>query len=150
MANRESNILFDDLFTITAIDSEGKKFDRVSRLHAHSSNFDMSLVLDYNLELYPLYVGDTFTFVLASSLSRGGMVDEENMQASWRPGGISKGIDEDYEYVMHGRVYKFDDAADAKVTVYASFGGLLMALAGSFRHLQNIVIGENIFLLMRR
>ncbi|KAG8874192.1 DNA-directed RNA polymerases I, II, and III subunit RPABC3 [Tulasnella sp. 331] len=115
MANRESNILFDDLFTITAIDSEGKKFDRVSRLHAHSSNFDMSLVLDYNLELYPLYVGDTFTFVLASSLSRGGMVDEENMQASWRPGGISKGIDEDYEYVMHGRVYKFDDAADAKV-----------------------------------
>jgi DNA-directed RNA polymerase I, II, and III subunit RPABC3 len=35
-------------------------------------------------------------------------------------------------------------------TAYISFGGLLMALRGSYRHLQNIVIGENIFLLMRK
>ncbi|KAG8893166.1 DNA-directed RNA polymerases I, II, and III subunit RPABC3 [Tulasnella sp. 403] len=110
----------------------------------------MSLSLDYNVELYPLYTGDTFSLVLASSLSRGGLVEEEEAQNSWRPGKVSRGMDEDYEYVMYGRVYKFDDAADAKVTVYASFGGLLMALAGSFRHLQNIVIGENIYLLIRR
>lgn len=92
----------------------------------------MSLVLDYNIELYPLRVGDTFSMVLASSLSRGGMTDEDDSQAAWRPGKVSKGIDEDYEYVMYGRVsdvfehwdswlrnssqvYKFDDAADAKV-----------------------------------
>lgn len=77
---------------------------KVSRLQAHSSNFDMSLSLDYNIELYPLYVGDAFSLVLASSLSRGGMVEDEEAQNTWRPGKESKGIDEEYEYVMYGRV----------------------------------------------
>lgn len=35
-------------------------------------------------------------------------------------------------------------------TAYASFGGLLMALTGSHRHLQNIVLGDPVYLLMRR
>lgn len=35
-------------------------------------------------------------------------------------------------------------------TAYASFGGLLMALTGSFRHLQGITLGENVYLLMRQ
>lgn len=35
-------------------------------------------------------------------------------------------------------------------TAYASFGGLLMALTGSYRHMQGIVLGENIYLLIRR
>lgn len=35
-------------------------------------------------------------------------------------------------------------------TAYFSFGGLLMALKGSFRHLANVVVGENVYLLMRK
>ncbi|KAG8951992.1 DNA-directed RNA polymerases I, II, and III subunit RPABC3 [Tulasnella sp. 424] len=150
MATRDSNILFDDIFTINGIDTEGKRFDRVSRLSAKSSNFDMTLVLDYNVELYPLYKGDAITVTLASSLSLGGITEDEDAN-TWRPGAKkTKGLDDDYDYVMYGRVYKFDEAAEGKVTVYVSFGGLLMSLAGSFRHLQNVVIGENIYILMRR
>ena len=35
-------------------------------------------------------------------------------------------------------------------TAYISFGGLLLALRGSYRHLANIVVGENVYLLMRK
>ncbi|KAG8926500.1 DNA-directed RNA polymerases I, II, and III subunit RPABC3 [Tulasnella sp. 419] len=153
MANRESNILFDDLFTVYAIDKDGKKFDRVSRLSAKSSNFDMELSLDYNVELYPIYAQDVFSLVLASSLVRDGMgMSDDDANAGWRPDGKGlRGLEEDYDYVMYGKVYKFDESPTSdKTTVYASFGGLLMALTGSFRHLQNIVLGEQVYLLMRR
>jgi len=36
------------------------------------------------------------------------------------------------------------------VTAYASFGGMLMSLTGSFRHMTNIVLGDPVFLLMRK
>lgn len=35
-------------------------------------------------------------------------------------------------------------------SVYISYGGLLMCLEGDFRHLQNISLGENLYLLMRK
>lgn len=35
-------------------------------------------------------------------------------------------------------------------TAYFSFGGLLMALRGSYRHLAGVVVGENVYLLMRK
>lgn len=50
----------------------------------------------------------------------------------------------------YGKVYKFDEGAQDTVTAYASFGGLLMALTGSYRHVANLTIGQNIYLLMRR
>lgn len=35
-------------------------------------------------------------------------------------------------------------------TAYASFGGLLMALTGAYRHVSNITVGDNIYLLARK
>lgn len=37
-----------------------------------------------------------------------------------------------------------------KRTAYASFGGLLMALTGAYRHVSNITVGDNIYLLARK
>jgi DNA-directed RNA polymerase I, II, and III subunit RPABC3 len=48
------------------------------------------------------------------------------------------------------KVYKFDDGTGEDVTAYVSFGGLLMALTGSYRHIQNVTVGEHIYLLLRR
>ncbi|EJD54089.1 RNA polymerase I [Auricularia subglabra TFB-10046 SS5] len=143
-----SSIVFDDLFKIQEVDQGGKKFDRVSRLAAHSSNLDMHLTLDYNSEIFPLHQDQSFTMALATSLGAGGADDEQN---SWRPDGRgSGGLDNEYEYVMYGKVYKFDEGSGENVTAYASFGGLLMALSGSFRHMQGIVLGDPIYLLIRR
>jgi len=113
-----SNIVFDDLFTIIDIDREGKKFDRVSRLNARSANFDMHLSLDFNVEIYPLRAEEKFTMALATSLSRSGAAGDkdEGDQAVWRPDGKGRrGLEEDYEYVMHGKIYKFDEGTGETV-----------------------------------
>ncbi len=47
------------------------------------------------------------------------------------------------------QIYKFDEGLQDEVTVYGSFGGLLMALTGSYRHLSGITIGEYVYLLIR-
>ncbi|KAF8213393.1 hypothetical protein K438DRAFT_1803906 [Mycena galopus ATCC 62051] len=163
MASATSNTtIFDDIFTINAIDKEGKKFDRVSRLYAQSKNYDMKLTLDYNIELFPLMQDQSFALALASSLTRGGTQGasgadgtaedtEDKDRDVWRPDGKGRrGLEEDYEYVMYGKVYKFDTGTDELVTVYASFGGLLLSLTGSYRHLTSIVLGESIYVLMRK
>jgi len=157
MSAAVSSIVFDDIFTINAIDKEGKKFDRVSRLYGHSKNYDMDLTLDYNVELFPLQKEQNFALALASSLARGGpsggnpdgsVEDERDV---WRPDGKgSRGLEDDYDYVMYGKIYKFDGGVGEIVTAYISFGGLLMSLTGSFRHMTSIVLGDPVYLLMRK
>jgi hypothetical protein len=48
--------------------------------------------------------------------------------------------------------YKYEDVPgpEKDATVYISFGGLLMALRGSTRHLAEIVVGENVYCLIRK
>ncbi|KAI9512913.1 RNA polymerase [Russula earlei] len=157
MASSKSSIVFDDIFSIEEIDPEGKKFHRVSRLHATSRNYGMALTLDYNCEVFPLDVGQSVVLALASSLarepavSRDGTVEDDRDRDVWRPDGKGRrGFEEEYDYVMYGRVYRFDPGTGEVVTAYASFGGLLMSLTGSFRHMTNIVLGDPVFLLMRK
>lgn len=158
MASASSSIVFDDIFTINAIDKDGKKFDRVSRLYARSKNYDMDLTLDYNIELFPLVNGDSFAMALASSLSRDGGAPtadgedgEDKDRDVWRPDGKGRrGLEEDYDYVMYGKVYKFDTGSSDVVTAYASFGGLLLSITGSFRHLTNVVLGDPVYVLLRK
>ncbi|TFY72892.1 hypothetical protein EVG20_g119 [Dentipellis fragilis] len=163
MASSSSNIVFDDIFTIEDIDREGKKFDRVSRLYAHSKNYDMDLTLDYNIELFPLEKDQNVALALASSLARGGQAqatqngtdgaaeEEDKDRDVWRPDGKGRrGLEEDYDYVMYGKVYRFDPGTAEIVTAYASFGGLLMSLTGSFRHMTGIVLGDPVYILLRK
>ncbi|KIJ08917.1 hypothetical protein PAXINDRAFT_139074 [Paxillus involutus ATCC 200175] len=159
MSSSSSSIVFDDIFTINGIDKEGKKFDRVSRLYARSKNYDMDMTLDYNTELFPLAEGQHFAMALASSLARDGGASagvdgagaEDKDKDVWRPDGKGrKGLEEDYDYVMYGKVYKFDGGTAEIVTAYASFGGLLLSLTGSFRHMANVVLGDPVYILLRK
>ncbi|MBW0531397.1 hypothetical protein O181_071112 [Austropuccinia psidii MF-1] len=146
----DSSLLFDDLFTLTSLDKDGKKFDRVSRLNAVSSNHNMQLTLDFNIELYPLRVGDSFALALSSSLTPEGEKDGGAEIQSWRLEEGKGGLADEYEYVMYGKLYKFDTGASDSVTCYISFGGLLMALSGDYRHLDRLTVGQMLFLLLRK
>lgn len=68
----------------------------------------MDLTLDYNVELFPLQKDQNFALALASSLSRGGSssnADAEDERDVWRPDGKgSRGLEDDYDYVMYGKV----------------------------------------------
>ncbi|WWC91715.1 uncharacterized protein L201_006661 [Kwoniella dendrophila CBS 6074] len=158
-----SNIIFEDRFTVESVDKDGKKFDRVSRITAPSHNLQMSLTLDIANELYPLQTGEVFTLAIARTLvpeelvngddndsENGGESTKKIKRELWRSENM--GLGEDYDYVMFGKIYKFDDSAqgDNQTTAYFSFGGLLMALRGSYRHLASVVVGENVYLLMRK
>jgi len=72
----------------------------------------MALTLDYNTELLPMTNGDSFALALASSLSRDGSAPtadggdgEDKDRDMWRPDGKGRrGLEEDYDYVMYGKV----------------------------------------------
>ncbi|POW07278.1 hypothetical protein PSTT_08398, partial [Puccinia striiformis] len=136
----DSSLLFDDLFTITTVDKDGKKFDRVSRLNATSTNHSMNLVLDFNVELYPLKVGDSFALALSSSLTPEGEKDSGLETQTWRLEEGKGGLADEYEYVMG---FRFGDCVHL-------IRGLLMALTGDYRHLDRLTVGQMVFLLMRR
>lgn len=73
--NKMAGVLFEDIFDVKDIDPEGKKFDRVSRLHCESESFKMDLILDINSWIYPMELGDKFRLVLASTLKEDGYSD---------------------------------------------------------------------------
>lgn len=67
-----AGVLFEDIFNVKDMDPEGKKFDRVSRLHCESESFKMDLILDINSWIYPMELGDKFRLVLATTLKEDG------------------------------------------------------------------------------
>ncbi|KAJ1025221.1 hypothetical protein NDA16_002725 [Ustilago loliicola] len=157
--------LFDTQFVVNQIDPDGKKFDRVSRIIASSPSLEMTLSIDIATDIWPVSEGQQLTFQLASTLKKDtttssktdaadGDAQDAAAQAAerdaWRldqPG--NGGIADDFDYVMYGKIYRYDEKVADEVTVYGSFGGLMMALTGNFRHMSNITIGSNVYLLMR-
>lgn len=143
--------LFDDLFKVVSIDTG--RYDRVARLIGQStSTADVQVTLDVNSELFPVSEGDTLTVSIAQSLSLSGSAPDEGATSkrSWRePKPGERTMADDYDYVMYGTVYKFEESSGDKIAVYISFGGLLMCLEGSYRKLSNLK-QENIYLLMRK
>ncbi|KAJ2713036.1 DNA-directed RNA polymerases I, II, and III subunit RPABC3 [Coemansia spiralis] len=149
--DKRDHVLFSDTFDVKDIDKDGKKFDRVVRVDGRSQTHDMSLILDINNELYPVDAGDKFKLALASSLSLGENQGFAKGDANWRSfvNGDERSLADDYDYVMFGRVYRYDDDSGSKVTAFISFGGLLMSLEGDVRHLQNFVVGDQVYLLLK-
>lgn len=119
-----SSIVFEDLFHIDTLDKDGKKFDRgmsfdagvsstnakVSRVTGKSDNYGMSLILDINSELYPININEKYTLVISRSLSVDGtMAENEGHFDATRDMSKASSLAKDYDYVMFGKVYKFDE-----------------------------------------
>uniref|UniRef100_A0AAY5K4W8 DNA-directed RNA polymerases I, II, and III subunit RPABC3 n=1 Tax=Esox lucius TaxID=8010 RepID=A0AAY5K4W8_ESOLU len=130
-----AGILFEDIFDVKDIDPDGMKFDRVSRLHCESESFKMDLILDVNIQIYPVDLGDKFRLVIASTLYEDGTPDdgEYNPQDERpsryvivNPSRRDSALDFDiveislyiiflilvradqFDYVMYGKVYKIE------------------------------------------
>ncbi|KND02558.1 DNA-directed RNA polymerase core subunit RPB8 [Spizellomyces punctatus DAOM BR117] len=144
------NQLFQSTFEVKDMDPFGKKFDRVSRIRAEGQTLDVEVLLDVNTEIYPLEVGDKFAFLLATTLSLDGLAGDAQNKEAWRDRSGERTLADDYDYVMYGKVYKFDDSGSGKVSVYASFGGLLLCITGDQRQMQDFDVGMNLYLLMKK
>ncbi|KAM3834596.1 DNA-directed RNA polymerases I, II, and III subunit RPABC3 isoform 2-T2 [Vipera latastei] len=99
-----AGILFEDIFDVKDIDPEGKKFDRVSRLHCESESFKMDLILDVNVQIYPVDLGDKFRLVIASTLYEDGTLDD----GEYNPTDDRPSRADQFEYVMYGKVYRIE------------------------------------------
>mmetsp|Transcript_42333 Transcript_42333/g.69798 ORF Transcript_42333/g.69798 Transcript_42333/m.69798 type:complete len:145 (+) Transcript_42333:98-532(+) len=140
--------LFEDVFEVTEVDKDGKRFDKVSRVECRSDdNEDIHLSLDYNCEIYKLKIGKKFDFLLRSTLHDDqSMADNNEFNQSNEPS-----IADEYEYIMHGRIFKILQAKNQKnaVEIYASFGGLLMCLRGDQSNFDKLEGDAKIYLLIR-
>jgi len=146
-----TGVLFEDIFDVKDIDPEGQKFLRVSRLHCESESFKMDLILDINVWIYPVDLGDKFRLVLASSLREDGFAD----QGDWSPLDSGPSRADSFEYVCHGKIYRIegDDAhieGAGRLSAYVSFGGLLMRLQGDANNLHGFEMDQNVYLLMKK
>lgn len=157
--------LFEDNFTITQIDA--LKYDRVARLTCNSADNETFMTLDINTELYPCAVGETLHVVMATTLSLDGSKEEKGWRDVIKNGaGGETTLADMYDYVCHGKLYKFDDdQAAGEMYVYPheseylanlpcsrafiSFGGLLCAMNGTFKKLSPLRV-DYIYLLIKK
>lgn len=95
--------LFEDTFIVEDVNDE--KYDRVARITATSADKFTALTLDVNTELYPMYVNDTVTIALASTLNLDGSKDDGKGWKDVRIG--EQTLADEYDYVCHGKIYRF-------------------------------------------
>ena len=146
-------MLFEDTFEVSAINPDGKKFDRVTRITARGQNYDMSLTLDYNSAIYRLPLAQHFLLTLASTLNLDSTPDVNEFNQSELPS-----LMDNYEYVMHGKVFKVaasgggggSGGKGGLMEVFVSYGGLLMSLKGEARNLQKLELDQRVYLLIRK
>ena len=113
-----------------------------------SENYELELTVDINTDIYPLEVGTRLSIALASTLNRDGTPDSE----FFNPTEKFDSLADSYDYVMHGRVYKYSDEKGPvpRVAILISYGGLLMELKGEPRFLQGINLDSKVYLLIRK
>ncbi|KAH0844299.1 DNA-directed RNA polymerases I, II, and III subunit RPABC3 [Fonsecaea pedrosoi] len=140
------NILFENSFKIT--DLNDTKYDRVSRIKAYNEGEqEVLLTLDVNTELYPLNVDDRMTVALALSLNLDGSKDDGK---GWRE--IGRGeqtLADEFDYVCHGKIYRFEEGSGDNIKLYVSFGGLLLYMDGPYALLNALRI-DYVYLLMKK
>lgn len=109
--------LFSDTFTITDINAQ--KYDRVARLSAHTENGDTFLKLDVNSEVFPCSIGERLHVLLASTLALDGSKDDGK---GWREVGRGEqSLADEYDYVCHGKIYRFDEGDEENMLVHFFF-----------------------------
>ena len=145
-----TDVIFEDIFDVKDIDPEGKKFDRCSRLHCESESFKMDLILDVNIQIYPMDFGDKFRLQITSTLNEDGYPDD----SEWNARNNSRSRADSFDYVMYGKIYRIEGDEglneSTRMSAYASFGGLLMRLQGDSNNLHSFEVDKNIYLLMKK
>jgi DNA-directed RNA polymerases I, II, and III subunit RPABC3 len=113
----------------------------------------MDMLLDINVDIYPIELGDHLKIALSRSLTKGSAIPTPSTYEATVLSSANT-LMNDYDYVMHGKVFKFKDSGETKAfnkaEVYISFGGLLMQLTGEIKQLEQLDLDQSIYLLMKK
>ena len=145
----QRNILFEDNIQILSIDKDGKTFDKVSRFEAKADDTECKIQMDFNSEIYPINKNSVYSIMITKSISSDGSPSPNNFSYDIYNKKSNSLLDK-YDYVMHGKIFKYSEETDGKVTVFSSFGGLLLGITGEPSHLSNLGMDERIYLLLKK
>ena len=146
MDTDEAGQVFNDTFKVTAVDPDGKKFDRVSRLVCTGNTYSMKLTIDVHSEFFKCKTDDRIVMTLTSTIKPNGEPGADFYEPPKGPTLL-----DDYEYAMHGQVFHFEDKEENNVAVYVSYGGLLMRLEGNRRDINSgIKKNAKLYCLLRK
>ncbi len=141
------NIYFEDTLSITQLDKNGKVFDKITRIDGLTRDYNCSIVLDVNTDVYKISKDKQYSIKLTKSLYPDGTTSNTfNYEMYTKKNSLL----EDYDYVMNGKVFKLTEELHAKVTVHISFGGLIMGITGDPMYLTSLNLDERVYLLMKK
>ena len=109
--------------------------------------YEIEFLIDVNSELFECEEGDKLTVALATSLSVDGVSEAKAIDYAR---GAKASLLDQFDYAMHGTVYKFQHVKDTKVEVYVSHGGLLARFRGDQRHLKKLKVDAEVCTLLRK
>ena len=146
MDTDEAGQVFNDTFKVTAVDPDGKKFDRGSRLVCTGNTYGMKLTIDVHSEFFRCKTDDQIVMSLNTTIKPNGEASADYYEPPKGPTLL-----DDYEYAMHGQVFHFEDKEENNVAVYVSYGGLLMRLEGNRRDINSgIKKNAKLYCLLRK
>lgn len=108
----------------------------------------LEVELDVNSEIYPMEVKEHYDFAISTSLTNDGAPDFDLFQYAHERESIPSLMDS-YHYVMNGKIFKCIVEGE-KLSIFVSFGGLLMRLTGAPKNLKGFEMDSRIFLLMKK
>jgi DNA-directed RNA polymerase I, II, and III subunit RPABC3 len=142
------NNLFEDHLKISEIDKEGKAFEKVSRVEGITEYSLCKVQLDINTDIYPMDKDAYYSLMITKSLYADGSPSPNSFNYEMYT--KKNTLLEKFDYVTFGKIFKFSEDTTGKVTVYASFGGLLFGISGEPSHLSNLSMDERVYLLLKK
>eukprot|EP00467_Chlorarachnion_reptans_P020877 CAMPEP_0114486296 /NCGR_PEP_ID=MMETSP0109-20121206/140_1 /TAXON_ID=29199 /ORGANISM="Chlorarachnion reptans, Strain CCCM449" /LENGTH=153 /DNA_ID=CAMNT_0001662451 /DNA_START=150 /DNA_END=611 /DNA_ORIENTATION=+ len=140
-----SPLVFEDKFEVETVDADGKKFEKVSRIQCKGESYEMYLILDVHWGLFKCKEGEKINFALASTIDPMGAKEDSTYDQRER-----KTLMDDYDYVMHGRVFQIEERKTGDSIIYASFGGLMMSLKGNPKNFSGLEADMRIYALCKK
>ena len=136
-------ILFSSTFKVERMDDS--RFDKVARFYCTSQG--TNLFVDINVDVYPVQKNNELVVTFASTILKNGAPVPDTYDPTLFE---QETLADDYEYVMYGKVFKFINEKDKKISIVMSFGGLLAVLQGEPAQFKGIELNSSIFLLAKK
>ena len=135
----------------------------VSRISGKTIVGKLEIELDVNTDIYPMVQGQNYALVLANFITSDPNEEfdlfRHNAPGATAGGDVAMGsgsnLLDQFDYVMQGKIFedKLEDAPkkeDGQVlSVFISFGGLLMSIKGGFNNLKDLEMDSRVYLCMK-
>ena len=141
----QKNELFSDTLRITDIDREGKYFEKVSRIEANGEETDCKIFLDINTDIYAINKDVPYSLLLTKSLDS----NPNDNKFSFEIFTKKSNLVDSYDYIMYGKIFKYTEENNG-VSVFVSFGGLILGITGTPKVLKELRVDERIYLLLKK